>query len=248
MVEQVPLGHLIENAYEAFDRGLMSIAGRMILWGSFDNSEKLARRYMQTDGLMIYEKLRLKHPQATKAGFLGGVRHYADEALEYKIWAKEQDGQPIYSEALVTYCAAFENFFKTVAVAFYLANGASIKQVVFIPSHEYTSAYRKIRSLWDGCEDNRRYQEFYELHVVGRNPPDSPYKFAVVSEKEWLECIDIFRLRNAILHNMSRLSKDATIGDEFFYPGLIELQQATLSRVNSVFRKMTSPFDPNGGY
>lgn len=215
-IEQIALSRLVENAYEVFDKGLMAIAGRMILWGSFNDAEKLAKRYMQADGKATFEQSRIKNPKLTKVEFLSMTSWHAGKALEYKKWARDHNGQPIYFEALVTYCASFENFLKAVSVAFDLAKGSTLNRQIFVPSNELTQAYKRARSLWDGCEGNRRFQEFYEQHVVARTPIGSLYQFPLIVEGEWQECIDIFRLRNAILHNMARLAKDATVGDDFF--------------------------------
>lgn len=247
--EQIALSLLIENAFEVFDKGLMAVAGRMILWGSFDEAEQLAKRYLQADGRAILDKRRHANPDLTKEGFLFGAEIYALEALEYKKWAKERDGQPIYYEALVTYCASLENFLKTVAVGFYLSKGNSLDGQIYVPLKRLAGAYKAIGDAWErGCDRSRRVQDFYENWVVRKTPAASSYIFSEISDSSWADTLGAFKLRNAIVHGMARLSEDVSIGESYLRCGVLELNQGVLKYIAQNFRNIALPFDPNHGY
>lgn len=247
--EQIALGLLIENAYEVFDKGLMGVAGRMILWGSFDDSGQLARRYFQADGRAMLDKRRLQIPGLTKEGFLFGAEIHSLEALEYKKWAKERDGQPIYYEALTTYCSSLENFLKTVAVGFHLSKGKSLDGQIYVSLEKFTSAHKTIREAWDKkCDKSKRVQDFYEKWVVRETPATSGYIFSEISEKSWADTLGAFKLRNAIAHSMARLSEDVEIGESYFRCGVLDLDQNILKCIARNFRNIVLPFDPKQGY
>lgn len=247
--EQIALSLLIENAYEVFDKGLMAVAGRMILWGSFDDAEQLARRYLQADGRAMLDKRRLTNPDLKKEDFLFGAEIYALEALEYKKWAKERDGQPIYYEALVTYCASLENFLKTVAVGFYLSKGESLDGQIYVPLKRLTGAYKTIGDAWEKkCDKSKRVQDFYENWVVRKAPAASSYIFSEISDESWADALGAFKLRNAIVHCMARLSEDVPIGESYLRCGVLELNQSVLKCIVRNFHNIALPFDPSRGY
>lgn len=248
-IEQIALGRLIENAYETFDKSLLSVGGRIVLWGSFTDEKELAEQYFlsKRKNHLLDRRRRLS---AADVDFKEGIEWAASEAFEYIKWARDLGGQPILYESIVTYCAAFENCLKTIAVAFQLAEAdgrGDLSKQIYVPGPELAKARSAINKAWDRSSqhDVPRVRGFFESEIRAKNPAKAPFKFEDVSEKDWGICGSAFKLRNAILHSMGRPSEQIQLDEDIFHPGWdIELSTRNLRTVKNGLLTPLAPFSP----
>lgn len=104
---------------------------------------------------------------------MDAVERYASDAREYVDWVRSEDGQPVWREALVSYCTAFENCLKAIAVAFSIADSradAGLRSRVIIPSGDLTKARRKISEFWRKADDGEfpKVRNFFESCIRSR--------------------------------------------------------------------------------
>lgn len=248
-IEQVALGRLIENAYETFEKSLLSVGGRIVLWGSFTDDKQLADQYFSSKG-KTYLLDRRRRLANSDSDFKEAIEYAASEAFEYIKWARERGGQPILHESLVTYCAAFENCLKTIAVAFLLAEGSGsgdLSKQIFVPGQELVRARIAMDKAWERSSqyDSPRVRVFFENEIRAKNPVKAPFTFSDVSDEDWSICGSAFKLRNAILHSMGRPSEQIQLGDDIFHPGWdIELSVQSLRTVKNGLLTALTPFGP----
>lgn len=246
--EQIAPRRRIENAYETLDRQLMAISGRMILWGSFNDSDQLARRYLEADGQLFLSLARSRDPSVTIDKFELNAKAFASEAMEYKKWARDRGGQPIYHEALIAYCVAFENFLKSVAVVLKISAEKGLDSLVYLSSIELDAVFKEIDEVWKNGKHSKekiRIKRFYTDLIIEKIPSTSGYDFPSFNEQTWENARNIFELRNSIVHNFSRLYFDKGvlgIGEWRFQSGDIELNQDVLKYVVKCFREIAEPF------
>lgn len=248
-IEQVALEHLIGNAYETFEKSLLSISGRVVLWGSFTDEKQLAERYFSSKGKTNLLDRRRKLSEADLR-FKEEIEYAANEALDYVKWVRARSGQPILQESLVTYCAAFENCLKIIAVAFLLAEGGprgGLRKQIYVPGPELKRARAAVDKAWGNSLNNEipRVQFFFEREIRNKNPDESRFEFPEVSAANWSICGSAFKLRNAILHSMGRLSEQIELGEEIFHPGWdVELSARSLRVTKDAFGTVLWPFGP----
>ena len=248
-IEQIALQRLIENAYETFDKSLLSVGGRIVLWGSFANDKELAEQYFSSKG-KVHLLDRRRRLSSVDSDFKEGIEWAATEAFEYIKWARDLGGQPILYESIVTYCAAFENCLKTIAVAFLLAEvdgRGDLSKQIYVPGPELAKARSLINKAWDRSSqhDVPRVRGFFENEIQAKNPVKAPFKFEEVSETDWSICASAFKLRNAILHSMGRPSEQIQLAEDIFHPGWdIELNARNLRTVKSSLLTALAPFGP----
>ena len=250
-VEQVDLRRIVELAHREFDKGLLSTNAKYLLWGSFSSADELVQRFLQAKGLdELADRRRTARTRTQQENDrLEWIEAYAAEAQDYVTWARENQGQPILREALVTYCTLFEGCLKNVSLAFRLAaeKQRGLDDRVFIPGDQYRRALKAVKSEWlnSASEGQSRARTFFRSHVLAKNPDPASYPASLTEEVDWQRCDAAFHLRNAVVHQMSRPSLQVELGGSVFSPGWpIELRQKDLQVVESAMRSVMHQFGP----
>lgn len=257
-VEQLVLSRLLDIAYEDFQQSLLSASGHAVLWRSFSSVEDLTRNYLLTNGKSHLADRRKTERSWTEdeRQLLTRVRAAAKDATIYLKWAvNEEGGQPILRNGLVSYCVAFENCLKAVALVFSLADGRTegLSKQVFVPSRKFARALNSVGESWKEAgrfhRPSFRAKKFFENFLVVRNPDESRYHFDLVSERaqvNWKNCEAAFELRNAIVHQLARPSEQVELGErKFFANEKIEVTVGDLAIMSNSMKIILYPLDPN---
>lgn len=148
-VEQISLDIVLNNAHSKLINSMRSANAVQVLWLSFKNKSALANQYAAAKDKKHLFDGRRKLSKAD-ARFKDTLIVATEEAQWYAQWNRENSFQPIFQESLVTYCAAFENFLKTVAVVFRLANEnkSGLSRQIYIPGPELTKARADMEKKW----------------------------------------------------------------------------------------------------
>lgn len=250
--EQVTLSRLLEIAWDEFDKSLLSVGARFVLWGSFSDQSSLAESYFRAKGkVKLIDGRRTANSRSPEENQLVDlVNDAANDIAEYLKWAKNNgDGQPILREALVGYCIAFEACLKNVAVVFLLAKNVGLNGVAFIPNAEFKKAFKFVKDGWRKSEVDGKFRGkvFYENFLINENPNPDQFPFSMhLDSDRWSDCWAAFDLRNAIVHQMGRLDEQVTLGNTVFTPNReIEIKPKNLSVVANSMREVLSPLDPH---
>lgn len=247
------LSHLLELAWDDFDKSLLSAGARFVLWGSFSTEEALAVRYLAAKG-----KSKLIDGRRTEASrtseendLVEAVNTAAHSINTYLAWARNHGGgQPILREALVSYCVAFEACLKNVAVVFALAKSRpnGVDGVAFVPDNEFKKALKLVKDGWksSNIEGQFRAKVFFTDFLIDSNPSPKRFPFgAELDSKAWDDCQVAFDLRNAIVHQMARPSEQLTLAETVFeIHREIELTLKHLRVVGESMKNVLSPLNP----
>jgi len=247
------LSHLLEVAWDEFDKSLLSVGARYVLWGSFSNESELVASYFETKGKSnLIDRRRTEKSRSVEENQLVNEVHLAASQIsEYLNWARNQGGgQPILREALVSYCVAFEACLKNVAVAFNLAkthpNG--LDGVAYIPDAEFKQALKQIKQGWQHSNVSGQFRAkvFYSQYLIQTNPSVTRFPFGVdPADDDWSNCWAAFDLRNAIVHQMARPSEQISLADTVFeIHREIELKPVHLRIVGESMRNVLGPLNP----
>lgn len=245
--EQVSLEFIIENSYKNFEKSISSVKTKIFLINGFVDKDSaikaaLKRRKPQID--------RRKKLSDVDENYISLLEEYAADAEEYISWVRSENGVPLYKDALVSYCTAFENCLKSIALAFFLAENeldANLSAQIIIPSEKLTRARREITKQWDEKYqgDLPKVQNFFELTILGKRAANkySNLTDGSVSEVDWQICSAAFQLRNIIVHNLGFINKQIDLGERSFHPAWpIELDKLDDALVRNTFLKILSPF------
>lgn len=250
-VEQVALSHVLDNAYEEFEFSVQSVSARFVLWGSFRDAADLQFNYFEAkdkkhllDGRRTAKSLR-----AEELTLKEDVEFAAAEAEKYVAWVRKHGGQPILREMLVSYCTAFENCLKNVALVFALANKKTqgLNGQVFIPGDQYRNALHDIRDRWRaaGSADRSRAEQFFESEIQRVNVDSDRFKFLPINSPEWDVCRAAYQARNALVHQLGRPSETIEIDGSPLPAGWeIQLTPKHLLAVQQAFKTILWPLDP----
>jgi hypothetical protein len=249
--EQVTVSRLLEIAWDEFDKSLLSVGARYVLWGSFSDESSLAESYFRAKGkVKLIDGRRTENSRTPEENHLVDlVNSAANDISEYLKWAKNNgNGQPILREALVGYCIAFEACLKNVAVAFLLAKSVGLNGVAFIPNGEFKKAFKSVKDGWRNAEIDGKFRGkvFYENFLINENPKPDFFTFSMhLDSDHWSDCWAAFDLRNAIVHQMGRLDEQVTLDDTVFSPNHeIEIKPKNLYVVANSMREVLGPLDP----
>ncbi len=252
-IEQLALSHLLDIAWDEFDKSLLSASARFVLWGSFSSESELVARYFAAKGnsKLIDGRRSEKSRTAEENNLVDAVNSAANDVNVYLKWARNHGGgQPILREALVSYCGAFEACLKNVAVAFTLANDCpkGLDGAVFIPDEEFKRALKLVKEGWktSGNPGQFRAQVFFNKFLLEGNPNQKRYSFNKEPQiKDWEVCWAAFDLRNAIVHQMAIPTEQLTLANTVFesYREL-ELTPKHLRVVADSMRNVLSPLNP----
>ncbi len=245
--EQVAVQRLIDNAAEYFENSLMAINGRIVLWGSFEDSNQLSKRYLSRQVKVQPSVHRTKTDQAA---YKSTLTQAAEDAASYRDWAKQHGTQPILRECLVSYCTALENFLKALAIAFNIASsGANVlgfNKLIFIPGTEFRNATKLIKDAWEKRLESRtdiRAEIFHNAHIYGKHPISCGYVVESIDKEIWKICAAAFQIRNAIVHGMARHHERIELGEYQFEAGQgIDLEANHLQHIQRAFKTFLSPF------
>jgi hypothetical protein len=251
--EQMGLNHLLEIAWDEFDKSLLSAGSRFVLWGSFSTEGVLAASYLAAKGKskLIDGRRTEKSRTSEENDLVEAVNIAAHDISTYVGWARNHGGgQPILREALVSYCVAFEAVLKNVALIFALAKSRpnGLDGVAFVPDNEFKRTLKLVKDGWKASNVSGQFRAkvFFTKFLNDGNP--SPNRFLFDAEQDndaWGDCWAAFDLRNAIVHQMARPSEQVTLAGTFFeIHREIELTPKHLRVVGESMRRVLSPLDP----
>ena len=251
-VEQVSLTFLVENAYNTFSNTLKSTSAKVLMLGGFDTKENAVRAYLLAIGKKHLTDQRKKIVDPADQSFLDSVGRYAMDTKDYVQWVREEGGVPVWQEAVVTYCSAFENCLKAIAIAFLLAERnktAGLSAQIYVPGPDLRFARKEIRKAWESSfsDEIPKVQNFFHNYVCAKNPEASRYELPPqVTAEEWENCAAAFQIRNAIVHDLGRLSQSLSIGAESFHANwLADISATTVTVIKRTFLKIMYPFEPD---
>lgn len=245
--EQIAIQRLLANAYETLDKQLLSISGKVVLWGSIDSKDGLRDRYLLNKGKKSLLDRRRRLTLEEENEWIE-VDNAASAAWDYLQWARNDSGQPIARESLVMYWSAFENCLKSVATAFLVATGREVRQIegqIFVPLSALNAARRKIRDQWSSREFQLapKGKLFFETAIVQRNCFPGRFKFTQLDVGIWDRIGAAYQARNAIVHSMGLATEQFDFGGRSLYPGdRVELEASVLRQVAKDFRTVLEPF------
>lgn len=251
--EQMALSHLLDVAWDEFDKSLLSAGARFVLWGSVSSEEALATSYLVSKGKSKLTDGRRTEKSRTSEenDLVDAVNSAANDICTYVKWAKNHGGgQPILRDALVSYCVAFETCLKNVAVAFTLANARpnGLDGVAFIPDDEFKKTLKLVKDGWKSSNISGQFRAkvFFTRFLVEGNPTPTRFSFGdAPNDEAWNDCCAAFDLRNAIVHQMARPSEQLNIANTVFDTHReIELTAKHLRVVGDAMRTVLSPLDP----
>lgn len=253
-MEQVSAERLVGLAWSDFDKRMLSISALYVLWGGFSSEDELVQRYLAAKGesALLDKRRRLTSEEEER---VGNVRSWASEAARYRDWARGDAGEPILRDAVVAYCAAFENALKSVALAFRLAGdkGGDVGSSHFIAPEELRTLRRDVSTGWVKL----KAEDFFRQQIVARNPcpdrwpfrdpdPHRPLPNVWATAEHWSVVADAFRLRNSILHSNGYLSQQLEFGEIALHAGqATALNSIVLGRVRAAFRWLLEPINPD---
>ena len=251
--EQVALNRILELAFEEMHYGLMGANARIIVLRSFTTPEELEGNYLRAIGrTKLADRRRSQSTmESSDKRLLQSVQDAAFHAFEYAQWSiRAEDRQPVYRDVLASYCTSFESFWKNVAVVFKLAQlkKQGLEDQVFVPSDQFSRALAEVRSAWDSAP-SYRVLSFVQSEVVARNPAPSRFKLEELADKSmqvhWVDCSSATILRNAVVHQLGRLSEQVSIGQTVHRAGWqVQLTLEDLEIIASSMRKLGGYLDP----
>jgi hypothetical protein len=184
-----------------------------------------------------------------EAALKATVEFGAAEAEEYIAWVRKHDGQPILREMLISYCTAFENCLKNVALVFSLANKKTqgLNGQVFVPGEQFRNALHDIDDRWRaaGSAEAGRAEQFFDSEIQRINVDSARFKFLPTNAFEWHACRAAFQARNALVHSLGRPFQTIEIDGTPLPAGWeIHLSPKQLSAVEGAFKKILWPLSP----
>lgn len=259
--EQVPIMRLIENAWAEFDMRLLSIGALYVVWSSLTTSEDLVARYFATKGEAPLLD-RQKSLSAMERDRYECIERRAKDAIRYREWARQNEGQPILRDALVSYCVAFESTLKAVATAFeYARIDGGANEQAYLQPEVHRRVVRDVERSWRNISERRATEStakaFFRTEVFAKNPNERRWAFNDADSEKYAEggssprqywnvASEAFVLRNAIVHANGRLTQRVEIGKEQFYEREdIRLTFMTLDAVHTALRVILYPLSPD---
>lgn len=250
-VEQVALRLLLDNAYEEFSHTLQSVGARFVLWGSFSSAKELQQHYFLAKGKKhILDARRSKSLSQEDADLKDLVEGFAGEAEQYAAWVRKHSGQPILGEMLISYCTAFENCLKKVALVFALAEKKKLglDDQVFVLGEEYKKTLKFVQDQWKPAKGTGQgtAEVFFESQILNRGAIASQFKLIPMDASEWVTCRSAFQVRNALVHQLGIPTELIEIGDESHYPASpMQLTRKEIWAVRQAFLALLRGFDPS---
>ena len=231
--EQISAERLIERAWDEFNRKTLSYRALFILWGGFTSAEELTQRYFVARGRKEWldKRRRLSDDEAEQ---VEDVQVLAQQVVDYRDWARGEAGNPVLQDAMVAYCAGFENALKTVALAFRVAETCKGKTgASFVNAGALVRLRREVQRRWNQAAKEAHgigrctAEYFFEKQVFALNPAPERWpfkppsdegspvhaKYKISSKDYWLDVAEAFKLRNKILHQNGYLDEQIEIGD-----------------------------------
>ncbi len=236
---------LIDSAHEDLEQVLVSAGVSFILWNSFTSSEELKRNYLAAQNkLGLTDKRRTsKSIGENNEKFLALVDELSVNAEEYRLWIVKNNRQPLLKNIVVAYCAGVEGYLKRIAVAFALHEKVKYSNIAAsIHDDDYKKTLESKLKSWQHCGKlaPSRAQAFFEAHIFYKNPYKNIYRFSLDLD-DWNVCNDLFRLRNAIIHDNQILARQLEIGEYKFLP--TSMQDITISHTDFISKVIRRIFD-----
>ena len=175
--EQFCARRFIDRAWNEFKQRTFSHSSIYILWGSFKSTDELVHRYLTAkgEGHLLGDRSNLTIEEIDRRDFVTG---WAQEAVEYRDWARGEGGDPILRDLIVSYCAAFENALKQVAFAFRVAEAKDgCVDEIYMDAAEFRRMRKCVLMHWKKSNSEARAKSFYETEVWKRNPRPDLWEF-----------------------------------------------------------------------
>ena len=243
--EHIAIERLLGNAYETFNKQLLCISGRIVLWGAVESKDGLRDRYLVNKGRKLLVDRRHRLTSEEEIEWID-VDNAAIAAWEYLQWARNNSGQPIAKESLATYWSAFESCLKSIATAFRLASGGgSQKNNLFVPPSALNAERRKVAQQWSSAayRDAPTGKLFFEAEIVQKNPFPGRFKFTELGDTTWGRIGAAYQARNAIVHSMGLATEQFDFDGRSLYAGdSIDVTASALREICEDFRKVLDPF------
>ena len=241
---------MVDNAYRTFESSVLSTETKVLLVGAFTDEATAVKSYLKRrrPDIDLRRKLSVEDED-----YVSRVERYAASAKIYIDWVRAEGGNPIWKEAVVSYCTAFENCLKSIAVAFHLANTSNSSDLmveVYVPSGELRNAIERITTDWNSRRLGiKKSKAFFDEFIFGVRPPNVYQSLLNHSVDEfWEIAVAANRVRNDIVHNLARMSTQEQLGSLLLHPNWpIELTEGSVAVVGNAFCRIMKPFDPYPG-
>ena len=166
-------------------------------------------------------------------------------------------GEPVLRDALVGYCAAFENALKAVALAFRVADACKENaSASFVEGAKLKKMRRDVGDCWKAAAKSAAGGEpcgaerFYVDYVFKKNPCPDKWPFKQPSDVSfakynyWPDVAMAFKLRNKILHQNGYLDERLEIAGQVMHESAeVQLEMRVVNRVDAAFRSLLDPMD-----
>lgn len=236
----------VERAYHDFSMAMIGTTAQLVLIGGFENEQTATKAWLKRRRPGIDRRRKLSPTDANLVEF---IEDSAADTSKYVEWLRTEEGQPLYRNALVSYCEAFENCLKKIAVSFNLVECSSKiggPAQIIVTSKDFKVARRKIETSWKQAtdQDEPRVKVFFESCVRSSPPPRSyPNLSDPISDETWDTCGAAFQIRNKVLHTFGYVDRTIYLGATTLHAGdTLELSLSDLRRVREAFDIVLSPF------
>ena len=236
----------VERAYRDFSMAMIATTAQLILIGGFENEQTAIKAYLKRKHPGIDRRRKLSQTDSNLVEF---IEDCGADTRKYVEWLRTEDGQPLFRSAVVSYCEAFENCLKKIAVAFNLIECTSKiggPAQIIVTSNDFKVARRRIEGYWKQAtdQDEPRVKVFFESCVRSSAPPCSyPSLSKLISEETWDTCGAAFQIRNKVLHTFGYVDRTIDLGSTTLHAGdTLELVLRDLRRVREAFDLVLSPF------
>ena len=220
-VEEFSVDRFLDRIWTEFRLKTFPVDSLKILWRSFESPEELTDRYFYATG---QSHLLEKGAELTSQNreLIEEADWYAKQVYEYREWAREAGGDPLFREEVVRYCSAFENALKRVVFVFKILKNYGPVPPSHIDAIKMEGFRRATLKAWLDAT-HPRAENFYIENIVGSNPNgdrwawQNPQDWAdgdIFSSREAWDCVNrAFTLRNKIVHEDGFLSQEIDFVD-----------------------------------
>ena len=219
--EQFQVNLFLDRTWTEFRQKTFPIDSLKILWRSFESPEELMDLYFNATGQshLLEEGAELT-PQDRE--LIKETDWYAKQVYEYREWARNAGGDPLFREELVRYCSAFENALKRVALVFRVLKEYEPSPLLYIEAIKMKEFRVATLKAWSDSKYPTA-ENFCIENIVRCNPNGDrwdwqlPQDWAdgdIYSSREAWDCVkNAFTLRNKIIHEDGFLSQDIDFVD-----------------------------------
>ena len=241
--ERLALELMIKNARISFRRALQSTKSKILFLGSFNGQSHVVNDFLRNrlPDVDLRKKLSKENESLRSR-----LTSFSSEAKVYAQWTRKQSFGPIWDEALISYCTAFEACLKSIAIAFKIGQNQSqrLKYQVLIPSSDVTKTRRIVSYEWQKeVDDVPKCQDFYGRFIKNNLCIESFSDIEPITQETWDICGVAFQLRNFIIHNLSIAPSTVELGKKTFHAGSkVDLAFGDIRDIEKAFELVLKPF------